>query len=144
QWVAWNWWRLRWEPRRRSIDWALAHKMSTIGGGYVWPNITIVSDGERIVFDAQGTMLRPEEPLRYITRFAAIILAAEFEAAVDTFVEQVRGQLRAEGIASTNLETIWSELQDERKTAEIAIRRKFEALLGCDPDDVDEAIIERL
>jgi hypothetical protein len=27
EWFAWNWWRLRWEPRRKSTDWALAHKM---------------------------------------------------------------------------------------------------------------------
>jgi hypothetical protein len=144
EWFAWNWWRLRWEPRRKSTDWALAHKMSTVGGGYIWPNITIVSDGERIVFDSQGTKSRPEEPLRYISRYAANVSAAEFEAAIDMFIEQVRGQLREERVLNTNLEAIWSELQDERKSPKIAERRKFEALLGSDPDGIDDSVIERL
>jgi len=25
EWFAWNWWRLRWEPQSRAVDWALAH-----------------------------------------------------------------------------------------------------------------------
>src|SRR6266852_9390818 len=42
EWLAWNWWRLRWEPQARDLDWAMAHHMTTVGGGYIWPNITIV------------------------------------------------------------------------------------------------------
>ena len=144
EWFAWNWWRLRWEPRRKSTDWALAHKMSTIGGGYIWPNIVIVSDGERIVFDSRCTQPRPEEPLRYISGYAAIVLAAEYEAAIDMFIEQVIGQLREEHVSNTNLEAIWSELQVERRTPEISERRKFEALLGGDPDGIEASVIERL
>ena len=130
EWLAWNWWRLRWEPRRTSLDWAMAHKMSTIGGGYVWPNITIVSDGERVVFEAHGTAAKPQEPLRYITQFVSTLPAAEFEHAIDRFVEQVVGQLLAERVTNTNLAAIWSDLQEERRVPAIAIRRKFEALLG--------------
>ena len=37
EWLAWNWWRLRWEPRKHAPGWNLAHRMATIGGGYVWP-----------------------------------------------------------------------------------------------------------
>jgi hypothetical protein len=118
--------------------------MSTVGGGYIWPNITIVSDGQRIVFDSQGTQSRPEEPIRYISRYAAIVPAAEFEDAIDMFVEQVRGQLREERVPNTNLEAIWSELQAERKSPVISERRKFEALLGSDPDGIEDSVIERL
>src|SRR5262249_28864310 len=114
------------------------------GGGYVWPNITIISDGQRVIFDARETASRLEEPLRYIARVAAIVPVSEFEHAIDDFVEQVRGQLREESVKGTNLEAIWTELQDERKTPEIAKWRKFEALLGSDPGGVDDAIIERL
>jgi hypothetical protein len=63
EWLAWNWWRLRWEPRRYSPSWAMAHRMSTIGGGYVWPNITVASDGERVTLAAQPTRPNPAEPL---------------------------------------------------------------------------------
>ncbi|MDB5692613.1 MAG: hypothetical protein JWO81_1676, partial [Alphaproteobacteria bacterium] len=49
EWLSWNWWRLRWEPFRTTESWNLAHRLSTIGGGYVWPNVRIASDGERIL-----------------------------------------------------------------------------------------------
>jgi hypothetical protein len=45
EWLAWNWWRLRWEPRSAAPDWSLAHTMTSIGEGYVWPNLEIWSDG---------------------------------------------------------------------------------------------------
>jgi hypothetical protein len=144
EWFAWNWWRLRWEPRRKSTDWAMAHKISTVGGGYVWPNITIISDGERIVFDSQDTRCRPEEPLRYISRYTAVVPAVEFESAIDLFIDQVRGQLREEQLRNTNLEIIWSELQDERNNPVISERRKLEALLGTDPEGIADSIVDRL
>ena len=114
EWLAWNWWRLRWEPRRRSPDWAMAHRLSTIGGGYVWPNVTITSDGERIAVIAQPTRTNPAEPLRYIADEAAIVPADGFEATVDAFLEQVRGQLKAEGVRGTNLDAVWCEVLQER------------------------------
>ena len=144
EWLAWNWWRLRWEPLRYSSEWAMAHRMTTIGGGYVWPNITMISDGERVLISAQSTQPRPAEPLRYIAKVAAVVRADEFEAAVDVFMEQVRGQLLAEGIADSNLEQIWSEVLSERSQPDMRRNRRFEALLGFDPGEADEKIIQRL
>ncbi len=144
EWLAWNWWRLRWEPRRRSTEWAMAHRMSTIGGGYVWPNITVISDGERVLLSAQPTQPRSAEPLRYIASVAAVVRAADFEAAVDAFIEQVRGKLSAEGITVSNLEQIWSDTLSERTDPAATRNRRFEALLGFDPDEADAKIIARL
>lgn len=31
EWMAWNWWRLRWEPRKHSTEWAMAHCLPSIG-----------------------------------------------------------------------------------------------------------------
>src|SRR5450631_944255 len=45
EWFVWNWWRLLCEPRSASNGWDQAHCMASIGEGYVWPNITIWSDG---------------------------------------------------------------------------------------------------
>lgn len=144
EWFAWNWWRQRWEPRTPARDWAMAHHMTTIGGGYVWPNITIVSDGERIVFVAKPTEPRPEEPLRYITDIAAVFRATEFEGAISRFIEQVQGQLRAEEIETTNLDRVWVDVCAERGNPEVAKRRRLEALLGFDPDEADTSLLERL
>ncbi len=144
EWLAWNWWRLRWEPRRKSPDWAMAHRLSTIGGGYVWPNLSIVSDGERILLNAEPTIPRSSEPIRYISKLAAIVRASEFENAVDLFINQVVGKLRDERVADSNLELIWRDVLSDRGSNELAVRRKLQALLGCDVDESNQADIDRL
>ncbi len=144
EWLAWNWWRLRWEPRSSAAEWALAHRMATIGHGYVWPNITIYSDGERTALIAKPTAIGPATAFRYISDHAAIIPSASFEGAVDAFVSQVLGQLQAERIAGTNLQGIWSELTEERQDRDATLRRRLEALLGHDPDEADHSKVERL
>lgn len=144
EWLAWNWWRLRWEPRTRAEDWALAHRMATIGGGYVWPNITIYSDGERIVVTAKPTQPTPAEPVRYIANTAVILRAVEFENAIDAFLGQVQGQLRSEGVSETNFDRIWNAVREERNDSEAVRWRKLEAMLGFDPDEADASLVERL
>lgn len=144
EWFAWNWWRQRWEPHATSREWALAHRMTTIGGGYVWPNITVVADGERVVLVAKPTESRPAEPLRYLIDHIASLQADEFEQAVSDFIEQVRGQLRAEKVATTNLDAAWDDVCAERAEPATAKRRRLEALLGCDPDEGNEDLVERL
>jgi hypothetical protein len=144
EWFAWNWWRLRWEPRNHRRGWALAHRLTTIGGGYVWPNITISSDGERVVLLAKPSQSGPSEPLRYVEDIPAVVRAGTFEDAVDLFVEQVRAQLRAENVGNTNLDDIWSELMAERADSEASERRRLEALLGFDPDEAPPQQIESL
>lgn len=71
------------------------------------------------------------------------VSADEFEAAVDAFLEQVTGQLEAEGVRGTNLEAVWREVLAERSDPEAALRRTLEALLGHDPGDADDAEVER-
>jgi hypothetical protein len=144
EWLAWNWWRLRWEPRRRSVEWAMAHRMTTIGSGYVWPNIAIISDGERILLSAQPTKRNPAEPLRYLSNIAAVVQAGEFESVVDLFVKQVRGRLSDEKIDKSNLEAVWTDVLSERADPEAARTRILEALLGFDPGEGDQKTIDRL
>jgi len=145
EWLAWNWWRLRWEPQARNLDWAMAHRMTSVGSGYIWPNITIVSDGERVALVAKPTRPRPEEPLRYITDIVVVVRAAEFEGAVDRFLDQVRGQLLAESISDeTNLDRIWQDVLAARADPADSERSRLEAMLGFDPDEGSEKTIEGL
>lgn len=144
EWIAWNWWRLRWEPRSTDQEWVFAHCLSSIGSGYVWPNITVFSDGERTALIAKPTRERPSTPYRYINDAAAILASRDFEATIDQFVGTVCGKLRAEGVADTNLDTLWSDLAAERRDPVLAQRRKFEALLGRDPDEADKNVLQKL
>ena len=144
EWIAWNWWRLRWEPHSKDPEWVFAHRLSNIGGGYVWPNITVFSDGERTALIAKPASERPSTPYRYINDAAATLASRDFEATIDQFVETVRGRLRAEGVADTNLDTLWSDLAAERRDPDLAQRRKFEALLEREPDEADEIVLQKL
>src|SRR5271155_1570154 len=133
QWIAWNWWRLRWEPRSNAPNWEFAHRLTTVGEGYVWPNITIFSDGERIALIAKPTLERSKTPFRYVGDATAVVGAREFEYIVAQFIEQVRGLLRGAEITQTNLDRIWNDVREERADLNMSKRRKLEALLGRDP-----------
>src|SRR5215208_1095668 len=56
-WLVDNWWRLRWEavpPDGKTPEWRLAHELSSIGGGYVWPRLSIWGEGEWIGLEGQS------------------------------------------------------------------------------------------
>ena len=66
QWLANNWWRLRWEPNRSpSTDRQMSHNMAAIGGGYLSPSLSFSSDGETILVQSRSTPDENKEPIRY-------------------------------------------------------------------------------
>jgi hypothetical protein len=140
EWFAWNWWRLRWEPRTKRPDWPFAHQMSAIGQGYVWPNITIWSDGERTSLIAKPSTRPDAKPFRYITDRVLVVGAPQFEAAVDSFITQVLDRLTEEGLGETNLSRLWRDVSSERADPTVALRRKLEALSGADPDEANDTL----
>lgn len=144
QWFAWNWWRLRWEPKRQTVEWKMAHRLPTIGGGYIWPNVEMLSDGERFLIRALPTRSRPAEPLRYVSDVAATLTATEFLIGVEDFVNLIVGQLSNEGVADTNLSKIWRYVCDERGDSNADWYRRLEAALGFDPDEADAKVVESL
>jgi hypothetical protein len=143
EWFAWNWWRLRWEPKSNRSDWPYAHRMSSIGAGYVWPNITFISDGSRVVLIPEPSSPNAK-PFRYIADMPLVVSGPQFEFAVDEFVAQVLDRLNVEKAANTNLCRLWCDLVAERANPKEAIRRKLEALIGAEPDEADAATIDRL
>ena len=144
EWFAWNWWRLRWEPRSPAADWSLAHRMTSIGEGYVWPNITIFSDGVRTALISNPSSRPDAKPFRYVGAVSAITSSTLFEAALDAFVPRILGRLREQGVQETNLDRLWRDVLSERADPEIAKRRRLEALLGRDPESVKDDAIEIL
>jgi hypothetical protein len=144
EWFAWNWWRLRWEPESNSPTWWRAHKMVSIGEGYVWPNLTIFSDGLRTALISHPSSHPDAKPFRYVGANPRIVPSAKFESALDSFILQVLGRLRDAGIKETNLDRLWRDVLAERSDPDAALRRKFEALLGNDPDESSVETIEQL
>ncbi len=144
EWFAWNWWRLRWEPRSAASNWALAHRMTSIGEGYVWPNIAIFSDGVRTALISNPSIRPDAKPFRYVGSLPVVVPSTLFEAAVDAFLRQIIGRLREQHVDETNLDRLWRDVLAERADPHIAKRRRLEALLGRDPDSIEDDAVERL
>jgi hypothetical protein len=143
EWLAWNWWRLRWEPRRASSHWRMSHCLSTIGEGYVWPNIEIFSDGERIALIAVPSRTSSENAYRYIADVAVVLPAHEFENEVDRLLLKVIGRLDERGVGDTNLHRLHRDLNAERQDGALSEIRRLEALLGFEPDEAPDELISQ-
>lgn len=144
EWLAWNWWRLRWEPEKSGIEWQLSHAMASIGNGYIWPNIDILSDGCNITLISRPTAERKRTPYRYINEAKSTISAAEFESEVDLFIETVLRRLEDCRVAGSNLSGLWQSVLEERNDATLSQLRKLEALLGEYPGELSEASLHQL
>jgi len=144
EWFAWNWWRLRYEPRSATPDWWRAHTMAAIGEGYVWPNLTIYSDGVRTVLISKPSIRADAKPFRYLGAVPVVVPSTQFEQAVDAFLPRLLSRLDEQHVVETNLHRVWSDVLAERSDPNLAKRRRLEALLGHDADEGDDEAVERL
>lgn len=149
EWLVWNWWRIRWEfgrPNDRTAAgrWDFAHQMPTVGDSYVWPNITISSDGINAFVQSKQSSAPETVLFRFLgTEHREEISALTLEKAIDEFTSNIVSRLEAEGIRETNLHRLWNDLSSERADRELARYRKLEAQLGYDPDEADEGAVRR-
>ncbi len=144
EWLVWNWWRIRCEMGRPSDQdsrhqWDFAHRMSTVGEGYVWPNITIFSDGMQCFLESEPSCNSGAVLFRYIgAPNREAVPTKELEAAIDGFVTDILVRLGEHGVHDTNLLRLWKDLDTERLDPKITLFRRLEAQLGYDPDEADE------
>ena len=146
EWFAIHWWRLRWEPGSRYMNnstytWDLSHRMSDIGGGYLWPNIMFDCDGHLFEVVSSKT-IDDSAPIEYLGSDTTHVPARVWEDAVDRFVTDVLSLLGTAQVHDTELHAIWHELGEERSDAALTAFRRTEALLGFDVDEGSEAHIE--
>jgi hypothetical protein len=136
EWFAWNWWRLLYEPYRPgSSAWGMAHRLPSIGAGYVWPNVEIRSDGRRAVIIAYPSSRPDARPFRFVGSPSPWLgPCAMLEQALDAFIGAVIARLRTSDVGDTNLDRLWAEVNEERSDPDTARRRRLEALMGLDPD----------
>ena len=114
--------------------WESAHRMSTIGEGYAWPNIAISSDGVRSFLDSQPSS-SPESVLFHYfgAQGRQAVTATSLETAIDGFVADVLERLEGNEVRESNLHRLWRDLQTEREHSELARFRRLEAQLGHEP-----------
>jgi hypothetical protein len=143
-WLASNWWRLLWEPERECPEWRMVHSLPAIGRGYVWPDVTVLSDGEQILVQARPTSGGKWEPIRYLEHSDSYLSIVEFESAVASFIESVLARLAGCQISESELQMLWRELRMERLAPETAALRRLEALMGFDAAAAPDALIDEL
>ena len=143
EWLAFNWWRLLWEPESGSYSWEASHKVGNVGGGYVWPNLSFSSDWQFILVSAHPTERWDAEPVRYLNRFDELpVPIADFEGAASGFIEATIERLSGAGCPKSELRALWDEVSAERMDAETANRRILEACMGFDPDEAPVDLLD--
>ena len=144
RWLAWNWWRLLFEPPHNTSMWRQSHQMAAIGGGYVWPNVTFRSDGVRVHVKARPSQKASWHPFWYTSHDDAIIGREYIEKEFENFIQDAIDNLNKKNIHKAILCDIWSELRGEFGNEQLAEYRRFEARLGFDPDEASENVVDRL
>ena len=147
EWLSWNWWRLRWEPRPQSSpspDWAFAHRLQSVGAGYLWPNIEIASDGVLVRLRSQASSETGARPFRYLgSERSETVSPADFHAAVWAFIHHVLSCLESSPRDRCSLRQLVTQTEQEMADPERERFRRIEAILGHDPNEGDEADIRR-
>ena len=147
EWLLENWWRLRYEPRPSgpaSDLWNLSHNFTGVGGGYVWPDITISSDGHRSLIRSKPSKNGRSSPFDYQgVPYPVILPWSSVEHGIDEFVGTVVALTAEKGLRDTDLDRLRKEVSMEREDPALGRFRRFEALLGADPDHMPGEAVEK-
>jgi hypothetical protein len=84
------------------------------------------------------------QPVRYLNDFDAYIGGDDFEKGVDYFIDAGLARLANEGLEEVNLAELWKEIREERSDPDLTAWRKLEAIVGFDPDEAPDRLIENL
>ena len=143
-WITDNWWRLRWEPvvsDRVDPEWRLAHELSAIGGGYIWPRLRIWGEDSRVGLACRSDPLSMNFALRFTKDALVFVSADKFEQSIDGFLDRA---VDANSNDKAALNAQFSALKEERNDQSIATWRRIEAKLGYDVDSAPDKLIESL
>ena len=146
-WFTSNWWRLLWEASAEgevSHDWNMSHKIGASGDGYVYPDITFVSDWDTVHIQARGGTRFKTAPISYTESCNVFVSVDDFRQAMAGLIEETIERVDARGKKSTELSAIWNIINEEQNDPDQAEWRKMEACLGYDPDEAPEDLVQKL
>lgn len=154
EWIAYNWWPLRYEIRAsatssqswtwsgvHSNPWLRRHNFRAAGGGMPWPDLTVVPEGavSRVIWRAGPGLA--QQSLRFLEGGDLYLGFEELVSELARFVNQVVDRLDDRGISSP-LTKEWRALneldEEEASFAQAAAR------LGLDPFSLAENVQEDL
>ena len=120
-------------------QWELAHRMQGIGEGYVWPNVTVQSDGAYVLLTSE---VAREPKTSVFPELGApglhVVPARAWESSVDILVDSVGERLENAGTRKSDLDRVRQDVRRQRADPAMARYRRMEAQLGLEPDEVDE------
>lgn len=89
-WLIDNWWRILFEPVPTTgpdYSWHLAHELSSIGGGYMWPCVAFWGEGGRIGIHVLQEPL--PTPIQFLTEGLRYVPTPDVESGVDRFIREL-------------------------------------------------------
>ncbi len=147
-WLAGNWWRLMYEPLppqslKPSANWRMAHEMAAADHGFLWPNVIMATDSEKLQIWAKPSNPDVGQAIKYLNGLAVPVSVdmKDFVKIIDNFFDNVLSRLDATGVKETDLFHLWNITLQERADAESARYRKTEAEMGFEPDECPEDIV---
>lgn len=151
-WFARSWWRLLYETgpvratRQQNPYWRLAHELHSAGEGYVWPDLTFVSDGKYISIVAKKTHYSLDiSSINYINEGISNVPLPDFideiAKCIDTVFDRIESSSSFKNV-TTELHTHWESIREEMDDPKATQYRKLEAMLGFNPDEADELFMK--
>jgi hypothetical protein len=148
EWLAANWWRIRYEPgpdagAAPTPEWRMAHDLPAIGGGYVWPGVRLVSDGESMQISARNSGTVAWESAEYLLDLAPTsVTYPDFDREIDAFITLVLDRLAGMDRKDSELAVLWADVLAERGDPEVTAWRQLEARLGFAADEAPQGLME--
>ncbi|MFP1678787.1 ImmA/IrrE family metallo-endopeptidase [Alloalcanivorax sp. C16-2] len=150
-WFASSWWRLLYEPHpgkgvRPSVSWRMAHEMAAANQGFVWPTVMFATDGEGVQVWSSPSPDEREQSVRYLngSRFPFFIPMDDFRSEVSAFIEAVLSRLQDCDCADSELTELWTIVREELADPRMARARIFEAMMGYDPEECPQALLDTM
>ncbi len=92
----------------------MSHNLAAAGGGWLWPGLTFSNDGATIKAIAKADDPDNNQPIRFLRDYKGHIDAADFEAAIDIFINTVIAGMSPDLRAETGLPEKWNEAVRQR------------------------------
>lgn len=147
KWFAYYWWRLENEflvvgDKKPDFNWRTAHEIGAANNGYVWPKILFASDGEFINIWSD-IIPKPLQSVNYIGKLDTVqfVPIEVFQQEVSSLIEETIAKVSG---VDTDLAELWKIVCEERSDPDSSNRRKLEAVLGYDPEECSEELLDRV
>lgn len=150
EWLAFNWWILRFDGRDDHRGPHVGRRnMMAAGDGYLWPNLRVFPAGELVRLLWHGRPPDNQESLRYVSRGDNWLPADEVFRAFSNLIQDVVFHLEEAGIRDTPLQREWSATwqldSDEIDFCAASARLGLDPFSeGLDLADELEAVVNRL